>query len=106
MCASVCAHILLIGFKKPERPFLARPLYQRLVEMCNYDGSVLVPDNQLTEAGVISVFQKLAEDVYAPFKGTLKCGHLESKIVLYPNPTVSHLHSTTSALVSRSNLCR
>lgn len=57
--------------------------------MCNYDGSVMVPENQLSEASVTAIFQKVAEEMYAPFKGTLKCGNLESKIVLYPTPTVS-----------------
>lgn len=56
--------------------------------MSGYDSSILVPD-QLNESSVTTMFQKLAEEMYASFKGTLKCGNLESKIVLSPAPVVS-----------------
>lgn len=56
--------------------------------MSGYDGSVVLPE-QLSEMSVTSLFQKLAEDLYALFRGTLKCGNLESKIILSPAPVVS-----------------
>lgn len=68
--------------------FAAKCLLQRLIDMSGYDSSILVPD-QLNELSVITMFQKLAEEMYASFKGTLKCGNLESKIVLSPAPVVS-----------------
>lgn len=55
--------------------------------MSGYDGSVLMPE-QLNETSVITMFQKLAEDMYASFKGVLRCGNLESKIILSPAPVV------------------
>lgn len=55
--------------------------------MSGYDGTVLIPE-QLNEASVCSLFEKLAEEMYVSFKGTLKCGHLESKILLSPAPVV------------------
>lgn len=68
--------------------FVAKPLLQRLIDMSGYDGSILIPE-QLSEASTTTLFQKLAEDMYASFKGILKCGNLESKIVLSPTPVVS-----------------
>lgn len=68
--------------------FPAKPLYQRLIDLSGYDGSILVPDNLQNELGVTSLFQKLAEDMYTLFKGTLKCGNLESKVILSPAPVV------------------
>lgn len=67
---------------------VARPLYQRLMEMSGCDGSIFLPENQLTEASVVTLFQKLADEMYTPFKGTLKCGNLESRIILSPSPVV------------------
>uniref|UniRef100_A0A6P7GUZ0 Integrator complex subunit 14 n=1 Tax=Diabrotica virgifera virgifera TaxID=50390 RepID=A0A6P7GUZ0_DIAVI len=64
----------------------SKPLFQRLIDLSGYDGSILVPDNIHSESSVISLFQKLAEDMYTTFKGTLKCGNLESKIILSPAP--------------------
>lgn len=57
--------------------------------MSGYDGTVLVPE-QLNDTSICSLFEKLAEDMYVSFKGTLKCGHLESKILLSPAPVVSN----------------
>lgn len=66
----------------------AKPLYQRLIDLSGYDGSIQIPDNIQSESNVVSVFQKLAEDMYSSFKGVLKCGNLESKIILSPAPVV------------------
>lgn len=63
----------------------------RLVELTGYDGSVLIPDSPLCDVNIISIFQKLADDIYTSFKGTLKCGNLESKIVLSPSPIVNYM---------------
>ncbi|KAL3286676.1 hypothetical protein HHI36_001173 [Cryptolaemus montrouzieri] len=63
----------------------SKPLYQKLIDLSGYEGSISLPD-QLSEAGVISVFHKLAEDIYTSFNGTLKCGNLKSRIMLYPAP--------------------
>lgn len=71
------------------RLFLAKPLYQRLVDLTGYDGSICIPESPLNETTVVNMFQKLAEDMYTSFKGTLKCGNLESKIILSPAPVVS-----------------
>lgn len=67
--------------------FSAKSLLQRLIDMSGYDGTVLVPE-QLNETSVNTLFEKLADDMYVSFKGTLKCGNLESKILLSPAPVV------------------
>lgn len=59
--------------------------------MSGYDGSVLIPDGQLSESSVATLFQKLADEMYTCFKGVLKCGNLESRIVLSPSPLVKIL---------------
>lgn len=59
--------------------------------MSGNDGSILVPDNIQTESTVTGLFQKLVEEMYTTFKGTLKCGNLESKIILSPAPVVSKI---------------
>ncbi|CAH1114350.1 unnamed protein product [Psylliodes chrysocephalus] len=64
----------------------SKPLYQRLIDLTGSDGSILVPENLQSEACIISLFQKLAEDMYTTFRGTMKCGNMESKIVLSPAP--------------------
>lgn len=71
--------------------FLAKCLYQRLIDLSGNDGSILVPDNINAESSITVLFQKLAEEMYTTFKGTLKCGNLESKIILSPGPVVSIL---------------
>lgn len=71
--------------------FLAKCLYQRLIDLSGNDGSILVPDNIHAESCITVLFQKLAEEMYTTFKGTLKCGNLESKIILSPGPVVSLL---------------
>ncbi|KAJ8960176.1 hypothetical protein NQ318_003899 [Aromia moschata] len=72
---------------------VAKPLYQRLIDLSGYDGSILVPDNLQGESNVTSLFHKLAEDMYTLFRGTLKCGNLESKVILSPAP-VSYTKTT------------
>lgn len=62
--------------------------------MSGFDSSILVPD-QLSESSVTTMFQKLAEEMYASFRGTLKCGNLESKVVLSPAPVVSFFNIHT-----------
>lgn len=69
-----------------------------MVDISGFDGSVLIPDN-LTESSVVSMFQKLAEDMYTSFRGILKCGNLESRIVLSPAPVVSYLFSQNQSFV-------
>lgn len=69
--------------------FSAKPLYQRLIDISGYDGSILVSDNIQTETSITGLFKKLVEEMYSTFKGTLKCGNLESKIILSPAPVVS-----------------
>ncbi|KAF5293913.1 hypothetical protein FQA39_LY13618 [Lamprigera yunnana] len=79
-------HVVCIA--SPDDPNLIRskPLYQRLVGMTGFEGSVIVPDGALNEATVVSMFQKLSEDMYTSFRGTLKCGNLESRVMLSPAP--------------------
>ncbi|KAF2880696.1 hypothetical protein ILUMI_25486 [Ignelater luminosus] len=78
-------HVVCIAPPDDSSLIKSKSLYQRLVDISGYDGSVLIPDN-LSENSVVSMFQKLAEDMYTSFRGVLKCGNLESRIVLSPAP--------------------
>lgn len=65
------------------------PLYQKLVDLAGNDSMLQVPEGQLSKASVTNCFRKLAETNYTSFQGYLKCGHLGSRILLLPPPTVS-----------------
>ncbi|KRT78491.1 hypothetical protein AMK59_8028, partial [Oryctes borbonicus] len=79
-------HIVCVA--PPNDPSLlkSKPLYQELVDISGYEGSILLPENQLNETSVNNLFQKLAEEMYTSFRGILKCGNLESKVILSPAP--------------------
>ncbi|KAK4885574.1 hypothetical protein RN001_001845 [Aquatica leii] len=79
-------HVVCIAPNNDPNLVKSKPLYQRLVDMTGYDGSVLIPDGNLCESTIVSMFQKLAEDMYTSFRGTLKCGNLESRVTLSPAP--------------------
>ncbi|CAH1116657.1 unnamed protein product [Phaedon cochleariae] len=79
-------HIICITPSSDLNFTKSKPLYQRLIDLTGYDGSILVPENLQTETSVTNLFQKLAEDMYTTFKGVLKCGNLESKVILSPAP--------------------
>ncbi|XP_057660808.1 integrator complex subunit 14 isoform X2 [Diorhabda carinulata] len=78
-------HIVCLASPNDLNFIKSKALFQRLIDLTGYDGSILLPEN-LNESNVTSLFQKLAEDMYTNFKGTLKCGNLESKVVLSPAP--------------------
>ncbi|XP_066142418.1 integrator complex subunit 14 [Euwallacea fornicatus] len=79
-------HIVCIAAANEPNVIKSKPLYQRLIDLSGYEGSVQIPDNLQTESNVTNLFQKLAEEMYSLFKGVLKCGRLESKIILSPAP--------------------
>ncbi|CAH1962828.1 unnamed protein product [Acanthoscelides obtectus] len=79
-------HIICLTTASDPCFIKSKPLYQRLIDMTGYDGTISVQDTFSNEASVTSMFQKLAEEIYSTFKGTLKCGNLESKIILSPAP--------------------
>ncbi|CAH0550975.1 unnamed protein product [Brassicogethes aeneus] len=79
-------HIVCVAPSNDPNLIKSKPLYQRLVDLSGYDGSISIPEHIQGEAAVVTIFQKLAEDTYTSFKGTLKCGNLESKIILSPTP--------------------
>ncbi|XP_045483435.1 integrator complex subunit 14 [Harmonia axyridis] len=94
------ARLHIVCITPPDDPCFvrAKPLYQKLIDLAGYESSLSVPD-QLGEGGVTSLFQRLAEKIYTPFNGTLKCGNLKSKIMLYPAPS----HSTQVANIPCEN---
>ncbi|XP_060536568.1 integrator complex subunit 14 [Cylas formicarius] len=79
-------HVVCIAAANEPSVIKSKPLYQRLIDLSGYDGSISIPENLQTESNVTGLFQKLAEDMYTSFKGILKCGNLESKIILSPAP--------------------
>lgn len=79
-------HVVCIAGANEPNLIKSKPLYQRLIDLSGYDGSIQVPENLQSESNITTLFQKLAEDMYTSFKGVLKCGNLESKIILSPAP--------------------
>lgn len=65
---------------------LGLPLYNKLVELAGLDSSVHIPEGSLTVKSIQSLFTKLAEANFASFQGSLKCGNLGSRVILYPAP--------------------
>lgn len=68
---------------------LAKPLFQKLIDVSGSEGSIQIPENLQHEANITTLFQKLADDMYTSFRGILKCGNLASRIILSPAPIVS-----------------
>ncbi|XP_017785176.1 PREDICTED: von Willebrand factor A domain-containing protein 9 [Nicrophorus vespilloides] len=79
-------HVVCIAPPNDISLIKSKPLYQKLIDISGYEGSINIPDGQLNEQSVQTIFQKLADEMYASFKGSLKCGHLESSIYLTPAP--------------------
>ncbi|CAG9860668.1 unnamed protein product [Phyllotreta striolata] len=102
-------HIVCLTTPSDSNFVKSKPLYQRLIDLTGSDGSILIPDNLHSESSVIGLFQKLADDMYTTFKGTLKCGNMESKIVLSPAPVpytqVTDFESTTTIISDLIEVC-
>ncbi|XP_063221536.1 integrator complex subunit 14 [Bacillus rossius redtenbacheri] len=69
---------------------LSLPLYRRLAEAAGAGSTVHVPDAPLGLDSVREMFQKLAENNFSTFVGTLKCGNLSSRVILFPSPQAYH----------------
>ncbi|XP_070542502.1 integrator complex subunit 14-like [Ptychodera flava] len=61
-------------------------LYQKLIDVNGAGGSIHLPEGALSLKSVQQMFMKFAEGTFAPFYGTLHCGHLKSDIQLSPTP--------------------
>lgn len=59
-----------------------------LIKMNGYPGNLLISKNLDMNYLKNEIIQKLIEDVYEPQVYELKCGHLNSKIVLTPKPRI------------------
>ena len=79
-------HIVCITSPDDPNWIRGKPLYQQLVDLCGWNGSVHIPENQLNENSVCNLFQKLTKDMYTLFEGTLNCGYMDSEIILFPSP--------------------
>ncbi|KAL4228241.1 Von Willebrand factor A [Mactra antiquata] len=97
--------LIVVCIANPSSPEVkkALPLYERLIELNNGDGEVILPDNTLSMSSVQDVFTKLADKYYSPYTGLLTCGHLKCNITLYPSPEPFHregefvsIHKTVS----------
>lgn len=82
-------HVACICAPDDPNILLARSTYQKLVDLAGNNGTVIIPENNLSVLSVTNMFNKFAEDVYS-FKGVLKCGNLSSNIVLSPPPMVQY----------------
>lgn len=61
--------------------------YQKLIDLTGNGGNIYVPENNVSANTVKTIFKKLADEIYS-FKGVLKCGNLNSNIILSPPPMV------------------
>ena len=57
----------------------ALPLYEELIEINGRGGEV---------KSTQQMFVTMAERYYRPYFGTLKCGHLESRVQMLPSPDI------------------
>lgn len=51
---------------------------------------MLIPETPISKHSITACFQKLAETNYVSFQGYLKCGNLDSRILLSPAPMVNN----------------
>ncbi|XP_030761764.1 integrator complex subunit 14-like [Sitophilus oryzae] len=102
-------HVVCIAGANEPSFIKSRPLYQRLIDMSGYDGSIQVLEQLQSEADIITLFQKLAEEIYISFKGVLKCGSLDSKIILSPAPVaytkITDFNSQTYNVSTLIDIC-
>ena len=79
-------HVACVANPNEPSTQSALPLFQRLIDINDNGGELYVPDAALSFKSVESMFQRLGEQFYHPFMGTLKCGHLQSTVQLFPPP--------------------
>lgn len=60
--------------------------------MAGPDGTLYTPEGVGLEAlslnNITTTFQKIAEECYTSFKGTISCGNLTSQVFISPAPMV------------------
>ena len=66
----------------------ALPLYEELIEINGRGGEVFCPEGALSLKSTQQMFVTMAERYYRPYFGTLKCGHLESRVQMLPSPDI------------------
>ncbi|EEC13758.1 conserved hypothetical protein, partial [Ixodes scapularis] len=74
-------HVVCLG--SPQGPAL--PHYQRLVD-AHGGGRLCLPEGPPSIRSVTQAFESLAQSLYVPFRGVLRCGQLWSCVTLCPPP--------------------
>lgn len=74
-------HVVCLG--SPQGPALSH--YQRLVD-AHGGGRLFLPEEPLCLRTVQQAFESLAQSLYVPFRGVLRCGQLWSSVTLCPPP--------------------
>ncbi|GAB6032163.1 hypothetical protein CHUAL_010814 [Chamberlinius hualienensis] len=83
-------NILCLENSNEPRLSVSTTYYQRLIEFNNAEGSVWLPEGNLSQKSVGQMVIKLCDSSFVPFHGELSCGNLSSRIQLYPPPERYH----------------
>ena len=74
-------------------------LLQDLVEVCGQGGGIYMLDPPAGVQSARDAFTRLATEHYTSYHGTLKCGHLQSAITLYPPPKAMPKNQSRNLMV-------
>ena len=70
---------------------------ERLIELNYKKGDLYIPES-MSISSINKCFQRLINTRYCQFEATLKCGHFQSEVVLFPPPMVQNSFSSVSNL--------
>ena len=83
----VQVHVVVMATKEELMVSSATDPLQYLCSVLGItEDHILFPSNSQSFESIIAVFVELAEKCFVPYCGTLKCGHLFSKVSLVPSP--------------------
>jgi hypothetical protein len=81
------AHVVVMATKEELKVLSATdPLSHLCTVLGVNEEYILFPSNSQSVDSTNATFMELAEKYFLPYCGTLKCGHLESKVSLVPSP--------------------
>lgn len=60
-----------------------------MMDLAGQDNPMYIPDEVLSFASVAASFQKMSEECYTSFQGTISCGNMSSQVFVSPAPLVS-----------------
>ncbi|CAL8099661.1 unnamed protein product [Orchesella dallaii] len=82
------AKMNVLSLNDPEDKNFAEScqMLKKLIEVTCEDGCIYLPENHLNSKECSTLVEKICAKDYTPYKGTIKCGHMSSKVTLCPPP--------------------